>query len=426
MLAECQSGPCKPGSCYPANPHQAKSVTVYGMSDPTVAILEVLADRPRASRAQLAEATGLSAATVGRVVDRLRRGGVVREYSIDASGVGRPPRLVELDEDAAFVVGVDAGGRTLRAALADLQGTIRSRLARPTRDPSDRNAVFADLVALIEDLAVTVRPGAIYAVVAGISGIVDHDAGRVLLSPDLPGLNGFDLAAALEARIDRPVAIDNDDLLAAIGEATAGAAIGCRDIAFLSLGYGLGAGLILGGRPIRGASHAAGAIAYLSPGRLEDRASGRAIPARYREALAQRSGRVAGGIEAGPILTVGDARTVFDLAAAGDVTAVQVINEVVTDLGDLAVDVAALLDPEVIVVGGGLAQAGPALFGPLAKRLSEALPYPPRLAASALQDAAVLHGASSLALALARRRLAGIGPPGGARPASERTALQLI
>ena len=396
------------------------------MSDSTVAILEILAERPRASRTQLAEATGLSAATVGRVVDRLRRRGVLREYSIDATGVGRPPRLVELDDDSAFVIGVDAGGRTLRAALTDLQGTIRGRLARPTRDPSDRNAVVGDLVALIEDLAVTVRPGTVLAVVAGISGIVDHDAGRVLLSPDLPGLDGFDLAAALEARIERPVAIDNDDLLAAIGEATAGAAIGCRDVVFLSLGYGLGAGLIVGGRPIRGASHAAGAIAYMSPGRLEDRASGRAIPARYREALARRPVRVDPDDDDRPMVTVGDARTVFGLAAAGDATAVRVIGEVVAELGDLAIDVAALLDPQVIVVGGGLAQAGPALFGPLAERLAGALPYPPRLAASALQDAAVLHGASSLALVLARRRLAGLGPPPRLRSDLERTALQLV
>jgi predicted NBD/HSP70 family sugar kinase len=396
------------------------------MSDSTVAILEILAERPRASRTQLAEATGLSAATVGRVVDRLRRRGVLREYSIDATGVGRPPRLVELDEDSAFVIGVDAGGRTLRAALADLQGTIRGRLARPTRDPSDRNAVVGDLVALIEDLAVTVRPGTVLAVVAGISGIVDHDAGRVLLSPDLPGLDGFDLAAALEARIERPVAIDNDDLLAAIGEATAGAAIGCRDVVFLSLGYGLGAGLIVGGRPIRGASHAAGAIAYMSPGRLEDRASGRAIPARYREALARRPVRVDPDDDDRPMVTVGDARTVFGLAAAGDASAVRVIGEVVAELGDLAIDVAALLDPQVIVVGGGLAQAGPALFGPLAERLAGALPYPPRLAASALQDAAVLHGASSLALVIARRRLAGLGPPPRLRSDQERTALQLV
>jgi glucokinase len=126
------------------------------------------------------------------------------------------------------------------------------------------------------------------------------------------------------------------------------------------------------------------------------------------------------------MVTVGDARTVFGLADAGDATAIRVIAEVVADLGDLAVDVAALLDPEIIVVGGGLAQAGPALFGPLAERLSKALPYPPRLAASALQDAAVLHGASSLALVLARRHLAGIGPPTQARSNLERTALQLV
>ena len=102
--------------------------------------------------------------------------------------------------------------------------------------------------------------------------------GRVLLSPDLPGLTGLGLAAALEDRLGVPVAIDNDDLLAAIGEAASGAAIGCRDVVFLSLGYGLGAGIIVDGRPVRGAANAAGAIGYHGPGRLEDRASGRAIP----------------------------------------------------------------------------------------------------------------------------------------------------
>jgi glucokinase len=107
---------------------------------------------------------------------------------------------------------------------------------------------------------------------------------------------------------------------------------------------------------------------------------------------------------------IGDARSVFELAVAGDPVAVQVIADVIADLGDLVVDVAALLDPEVIVVGGGLAEAGAALFEPLSERLAAALPYPPRLVPSALEDAAVLHGAVSVALALARRRLAGHPP----------------
>ncbi len=198
------------------------------------------------------------------------------------------------------------------------------------------------------------------------------------------------------------MAIDNDDLLAAIGEASAGAAVGCRDVVFLALGYGLGAGVIVDGRPVRGATNAAGAIGFMAPGRLDRRASGRAIPIRYRDAAA-RTGATAES-------SVTDAREVFERAAAGDPIAIAVVADVLTDLGDLIVDVGALLDPEVIVVGGGLIDAGPAVFAPLDARLRAALPYPPRIVPSALHDAAVLHGAVSMAVALARRRLAGLDP----------------
>ena len=382
-------------------------------TEPTIAILELLAERPRASRSELVAATGLSAATVGRAVARLRRHGLLREVPLDAAGVGRPPRIVELEDRSAFVVGIDAGGRTLRAGIASLGGRLGTRIARPVRDATDPDALLDDLVALVDALAESVGPGTIQAVVAGISGIVDHANGRVLQAPDLPGLNGIPVAARLATRLELPAAVDNDDLLAAIGEAAAGAAIGCRDVVFLSLGYGLGAGLIVGGRPVRGASHAAGAIAYLGPGRLDERASGRAIPLRYRELSPAR-----------PAPPVADARQVFELAEAGDEAAIQVVGEVVGSLGDLAVDVAALLDPEVIVVGGGLADAGTALFGPLAARLGASLPYPPRLAPSALEDAAVLHGAVSVALGLARRRLAGIAFATGSE--SNRPALALL
>ena len=116
---------------------------------PAIAILDLPAERPRASRAELVDATGLSPATVGRAVGRLRRQGVLREVALEASGVGRPPRSVELEDHSAFVVGIDAGGRMLRAAIADLGGTLGARIA------------------------LTVPTGSVQAVVAGISGIVD-------------------------------------------------------------------------------------------------------------------------------------------------------------------------------------------------------------------------------------------------------------
>ena len=98
----------------------------------------------------------------------------------------------------------------------------------------------------------------------------------------------------------------------------------------------------------------------------------------------------------------------FELAAGGDAVAARVVADTVADLADLAVGVATLLDPDVIVIGGGLADAGPALFRPIEARLRAGLPYPPRLVPSALEDAAVLHGAISLGLAIARRSLAGL------------------
>ena len=100
------------------------------------------------------------------------------------------------------------------------------------------------------------------------------------------------------------------------------------------------------------------------------------------------------------------------------------MTDVLADLGDLVVDVGALLDPEVIVIGGGLAEAGAAILAPLERRIDAALPYPPRIVASVLEDAAVLHGAVSMAVALARRRIAGLDQP--ARPASELATLSLF
>jgi predicted NBD/HSP70 family sugar kinase len=388
------------------------------MTDPTVAILEILANRPRASRAELVDATGLSPATVGRTVGRLRKRGILRESASAGIRVGRPRRIVELEERAAFVVGIDAGGHTLRAALSDLQGGMLVRVARPVRDPRDLGAIVNDVVGLVSEVTANVPAGTVQGVVAGVSGIVDPSAGSVMLSPDLPGLDGSSLADRLSDALELPVSIDNDDLLAAVGEAAAGAAVGCSDVVFLSLGYGLGAGLIVGGRPVRGASNAAGAIAYFAPGRLEERASGRAIPNRYRAALTEHPDEPQSAVTLPPIS--GEARSVFELAGSGDPVASRVVVDTVSDLGDLVINVAALLDPEIIVVGGGLAEAGPALFGPLERRLRDALPYSPRLVPSALEDAAVLHGAISLALALARRSLAGLDsstrPPSPARP----------
>jgi predicted NBD/HSP70 family sugar kinase len=364
--------------------------------DHTVTVLELLRQRRRASRSDLIELSGLSPATVSRAVSRLRDSGFVTEQAVESAAFGRPPRLVELVADAAFVLAIDAGGSRIRVELADLVGEPAAVSSGTAATPADGDSVIGEIVRLARGVSGRAHGRPILAAAAGISGIVDRATGSVLLSPDLPGLQGLPASNLLaDALGGLPVAVDNDDLLAAVGEATAGAAAGARDVVFLSLGFGLGAGIIVGGRPLRGAGAAAGAIAYLEPGRLEERASGRAIPLRYRALAPAR--------RAGADL---DAGMVFARAAAGDAVAVRVVGEAMDALGELVVNVAAVLDPEVIVLGGGLTRNGPALLEHLAARLARSVPYPPRIVLTALGDGAVARGASVLALTLARQQLA--------------------
>lgn len=384
--------------------------------DHSVTILEVLRQHPRVSRAELAESTGLSSATVSRAIAKLRRGGLVQEHIAQTSGTGRPPRVVELRSGAANVLGIDAGGTRVRAVLTDLEGNIRADATGLVRSPADWKAVIASIARVAEEARSAVGGGRVLAAAAGISGIVDQAAGRVLLSPDLPGLERIPVAERLERALGVPVGIDNDDLLAAIGEAAVGAARGRSDVVFLSLGYGLGAGLVVGGRPVRGTRGAAGAIAYLVPGKLEDRASGRVIPKLYLERL--RGRRPPGRL---------DAKRVFRLAAEGDRAAAAVVRDVVGALGELVVNVAALLDPEVIVVGGGLVRDGGTVVDALRGRLRDSVPYPPHLVPSALGEDVVARGAAILALTLAKQRLATAGGPSTIQPEPSRIgALQIV
>jgi glucokinase len=398
--------------------------------DHRTAILELLHERGPLPRADLVALTGLSPATVSRALEALRRGGFVREVPVAGEGPGRPALHVELVPDAASVVGIDAGGSMLRGVLADIDGTIRHRVARPPRDPRDCESLIEDLVSLARDVLAGAPDRRVLAAAAGVSGIVDHASGRVRMSPDLPGLDGVNVAARLGEALGIPVTIDNDDVLAAVGEAASGAARGATNVVFLSLGYGLGAGILVDGRPVRGSAHAAGSVGLLGSLQLDERASGRAIPGRYAAALLRAGRGPDGGAGAARL----DARVVFERAAAGEPIARGVIADVVAAIAELATDVAAILDPSVIVLGGGLAANGPFVLDAVADRLRATVPFPPRVVPSALEDAAVVHGAVALALAHARTRLpGGSGGPGGpdtlaiqSGRARRRTALQLV
>jgi glucokinase len=244
---------------------------------------------------------------------------------------------------------------------------------------------------------------------------VDVKDGVVLTSHHVPGWDAYPLRDTLGDRLDAPVVLDNDANAAAFGEARFGAGRGHRHILYVNVGTGIGAGVILGGRLYHGQQGMAGEIGHVTVvleggplcpcgkhGCLEAVASGRAIGRRAREAVA---GDPAGGarlraLAGGAAEGIG-APQVFAAAAQGDPLAGRLVEETAGYLGLALGNAANLLDPSIIIVGGGVGEAGDHLFDPLRaavrRHLLPSIPAPQVVPAALGYDAGI---AGALALAL--------------------------
>jgi glucokinase len=282
------------------------------------------------------------------------------------------------------VIGVDLGGTKLAAGVVDRDGAVVRQTVSPTVH-SSQESLLADLDrAIAELLAEDIR-----AVGVGVPSTIDQTAGRAVSSVNVP-LAGVDLRESLSARFGIPVAIENDANAAALAEHRFGAGRETRHMVMLTLGTGIGGGLILDGRLYRGAVGAAAELGHISldldggrcqgfcPGRghFEVLASGTAARLLAEQLASERRdgalGRAAG---AGNAI---DAKLVSELAGAGDPDALEVMETVGSRLGVALADFVNVFNPEVIVIGGGFAQAGDLLFGPARRVVAERALAPAR------------------------------------------------
>ncbi|MGH3095908.1 MAG: ROK family protein [Streptosporangiales bacterium] len=310
------------------------------------------------------------------------------------------PRLLSAADAAAerptsrggALLAVDVGGTLVRAALADSTGTIVAERTEPT-DGDRTDPLLHQLQHLLATLrtdaglaAEDVRSGAV-----GCPAVLHPATGAAQLSPNVPGMVGDNLVSVLEETLGLTVNIENDVNLAAAGERWRGAA-GCDDFVFLNLGTGIGAGLVLGGDVYRGGG-GAGELAHLPFGRngltapqvaaaFEDSVSPLAMVRRWR-ALAGDAASA-------------DSRALLRAAVDGDRVARHVLDEQAELLAAGVAALTAVLDPPLVVVGGGLG-SDPALVAALRERLDEAV-RPVRIVPTALCGRAGLLGALLLAL----------------------------
>ncbi|MEW6753521.1 MAG: ROK family protein [Candidatus Latescibacterota bacterium] len=280
-------------------------------------------------------------------------------------------------------VGLDLGGTKLCGAVVDAAGRVA---AGPLLEATDRQrppqAVIAALVDLVCRLEAA-SPGPVAGVGIGIPTTLDAQGGLVPC-PNLPTMGGVSIRAELEGRLGRPVVLENDANCYAWGEWRAGAGRGTRHCCCLTLGTGLGMGIILNGALHRGAHGSAGEVCY-SPyagGRqVEEVASGLGIARAYGE----RTGRQAGAVE------------VAQAARQGDEAAQEVWREFGTSLGFAICYAVNLLDPEVVVLGGGMVEAWD-LFHPSLGAVVERHAYDSRLVRLVRAELGGLGGAIGAAL----------------------------
>ncbi|MFJ6131521.1 ROK family protein [Janibacter terrae] len=308
-------------------------------------------------------------------------------------------------------IGIDIGGTKIAGALVGPDGLVTHRVRVAT--PDDTAAIVDVTAELVETLSAA-ADGEVAGTGVACAGLVDGRTGKVWYAPNLPWRD-LDLGQEVGRRVGRAVLVENDASAAAWGEYRYGAGRDCDDMVLATVGTGVGGGCIIGDRLLRGAFGIGGEIGHVTldsrgprcgcgnDGCLEAFASGTALERRAREVLASGVPQAAalrercrGDVEA---LTGQD---VTELAQQGDPACVELLAELGTHLGHGLASVCAVLDPSLVVVGGGVADAGDLLLRPTAEAVASRLVGrghrpSPRVVPATLGNDAGLVGAATLA-----------------------------
>jgi predicted NBD/HSP70 family sugar kinase len=364
----------------------------------------LIRDRGPVSRAQVARDSGLSKPTVSQVFTSLEASRLVREAGRSSGGKGPSAVLYELNPSAGWVVGIDVGRNWMRAAIADLTGEIVSR-----RDERARVKSAAELIHQIGEVAHALATDAgirwrqVTVATVGSPGVFHPEIGQVALAHSLPGWGRQGLVEAVRRELGTNVLLENDVNLAALGEQWHGLGRDVDDYVYLHLGTGVGMGIVIGGQLYRGHSGAAGEVGYLplvgtDPVQPRSRRRGALDETAGASAIVDRARR----LKMAPPLT---AKSVFDAARDGDAKARRVVAYESERIAMTIAAATAILDPQLVILGGGVGSNADLLLEPVVTKLRAVSPFRPRIEISALRHDATLHGAVWQALQAAQDQL---------------------
>jgi predicted NBD/HSP70 family sugar kinase len=351
-----------------------------------VACLHFLADTDGAQTVGVISAeTGLSRPTVHAVLDDLLEAGLVVSTEPSTAGPGRPARAFRFAREGGLVAGVDLGPRGARAVICDLSGRRLGYTELKSDGRAHVSMIQRAIHAAAEDGSIDV--GRLRAVGVALPGVIEAN-GHLRASLALPELVGLPIAEAVSQDLGRPVAVDNDIKLAALAEQRGGAGRGYSDVVYLQIGHRLSVSIVLNGVIRQGRHRLAGELG------------------------AQRGMRWTRNAQRGQLIwkshPTGEA--VLRAAAAGDADARAEIDDFCRQIAGRIATVLLVVDPEIVVVRGGIAQDADALLRPLEAAVERELVFPerPPFVASALGREAVVLGAVGTAFDQFSSRIYGV------------------
>jgi predicted NBD/HSP70 family sugar kinase len=323
------------------------------------------------NRAAIAKRLDISIPTVMAIVEDLFEKKVIRSVGKGESGVGKQPEILAIEPDCFYTVGVDIGRSALRIVVNNLAGAEAASMKEPTGDPFPEKQFITYVKRLMLRFAkkLGIEPGRILGAGFAMPGLIEKGSGKVIMAPDF-GWRDIPLQDWLQAGIPYPALVKNSTQALAVNETSVVWTDEIHTTLCVNLGYGIGAAIITGEDLYEGTGGISGELGHCvvdrdgplckcgNSGCLEAVASGEAI-ARQAQTIIAHHGRSKMAEFRGTQAVGIDAKMVFDAAKAGDATALKITNSAAENIGLGLSTAVNLLDPDRVLLCGGLMRNGP-------------------------------------------------------------------
>ncbi len=365
-------------------------------------LIKIVAEHHPIGKPELMKLSGLSRPTVDLIVDGFIEKGVIKPTGMSFGRPGRKATLFELDANAGFGLGFDLGGSKLAGAISNIAGEILAEEIEPTAKPAGPKTV-AQMVDMAKRLCerADVDIARITQVTVGTPGIM-NELGELSLGENVDQLEGVHLQKILSKMLDAEVVVENDVNVAALGEFFHGTAIGINNFALLQIGTGIGCGIFVDGKLIKGHRGGAGETAFLPL--FGDPNDPNAISNGLLESVAGSKGIVKEfAKQTGEEIAV---KEICQRAKSGDLVAMNLIDNVSKYWGYACASLSAIVDPEMIILSGGIG-CNPVFLEKVRAVTNSLLPYQVIIKQSKLENRAGVIGAASFSAERVRDKMIG-------------------